>query len=204
MTRKYQLGSPVRKKGLKGQWRGWVVGFYHAKHTPIGYAVESALEPGSVQIYPEDSLEDWGGGRNDGSRESYLENLYHRTSAKVSRMEIEHKRRVNELLESNNALLGRARDAEDKLKEFIEKEKDDETLKTFSEMFPQCKHQWGIGKKAGSLLHRVQCHRCLIFQEDTEPPTSPVKTYEDGYLDGYNEGVDDGFKLTKRHLKAKE
>lgn len=119
MTRKYQLGSPVRKKGLKGQWRGWVVGFYHAKHTPIGYAVESALEPGSVQIYPEDSLEDWGGGRNDGSRESYLENLYHRTSAKVSRMEIEHKRRVNELLESNNALLERARKAEDLLSRLV-------------------------------------------------------------------------------------
>lgn len=180
MTRKYQLGSPVRKKGLKGQWRGWVVGFYQAKHTPIGYAVESALEPGSVQIYPEDSLEDWDGGRNDGSGESYLENLYHRTSAKVSHMEIEHKRRVNELLESNNVLLERARKAEALLKRLVD-------------------HDRAADKREGLPYHCIELEDAIEHYKEILCPAAalPVKTYEDGYLDGYKQGVKDGCELMR-------
>lgn len=53
---KYPLGTLVQK--TKGSsWRGKVVGFYSTELTPIGYAVESIYEPGSVQIYPESALE---------------------------------------------------------------------------------------------------------------------------------------------------
>jgi len=55
--RKFKLGDRVRKIGNKGQWHGHVVGFYSASCTPIGYAIESELETGSVQIYPESALE---------------------------------------------------------------------------------------------------------------------------------------------------
>lgn len=55
-VRKFQIGQNVRK--IKGSsWQGRVVGFYSTKLTPIGYAVESEREPGSVQIYPEAALE---------------------------------------------------------------------------------------------------------------------------------------------------
>lgn len=54
--RKFALRDRVRK--TKGSsWQGRVVGFYSTMLTPIGYAVESEREPGSVQIYPEDALE---------------------------------------------------------------------------------------------------------------------------------------------------
>ena len=54
-TRKYKLGDMVTK--TKGSsWTGRVVGFYSTKLTPIGYAVESTYETGSVQIYPESAL----------------------------------------------------------------------------------------------------------------------------------------------------
>ncbi len=54
-ARKFQLGDKVEK--IKGSsWRGAVVGFYSTELTPIGYAVESENEPGSVQIYPEAAL----------------------------------------------------------------------------------------------------------------------------------------------------
>lgn len=56
---KFKYGDAVQKKGNKGQWRGHVVGFYSASRTEIGYAVESAYETGSVQIYPETALEKW-------------------------------------------------------------------------------------------------------------------------------------------------
>jgi len=53
--RKFHLGERVTK--IKGsQWTGRVVGFYSTELTPIGYAVESETERGSVQIYPEAAL----------------------------------------------------------------------------------------------------------------------------------------------------
>lgn len=52
---KFQLGDRVTKtKGSK--WTGRVVGFYSTALTPVGYAVESETETGSVQIYPEAAL----------------------------------------------------------------------------------------------------------------------------------------------------
>lgn len=52
---KFPIGSLVTK--TKGSsWTGHVVGFYSTSLTPIGYAVESINEPGSVQIYPESAL----------------------------------------------------------------------------------------------------------------------------------------------------
>lgn len=54
-ARKFSLGDRVTK--TKGSsWTGLVVGFYSTSLTPIGYAVESENEPGSVQIYPESAL----------------------------------------------------------------------------------------------------------------------------------------------------
>jgi hypothetical protein len=54
-ARKFALGDYVTK--LKGSsWTGHVVGFYSTALTPVGYAVESENEPGSVQIYPEAAL----------------------------------------------------------------------------------------------------------------------------------------------------
>jgi dihydrofolate reductase (trimethoprim resistance protein) len=54
----FQMGDMVRKH-RGGAWRGTVVGFYRTSLTPEGYAVESAFEPGSVQIYPVAALEPW-------------------------------------------------------------------------------------------------------------------------------------------------
>lgn len=52
-----ELGTRLRKK--KGSsWQGRIVGFYSTSLTPIGYAIESEREPGSVQIYPEAALEE--------------------------------------------------------------------------------------------------------------------------------------------------
>ncbi len=54
--RKFKKGQRVRK--IKGSsWQGKIVGYYATDLTPIGYAVESEREPGSVQIYPENALE---------------------------------------------------------------------------------------------------------------------------------------------------
>lgn len=55
---RWSLGSTVCKKS-GASWRGSVVGFYSTELTPIGYCVESAMEPGSVQLYPEPALKDW-------------------------------------------------------------------------------------------------------------------------------------------------
>tara|TARA_R110000772_G_scaffold16535_5_gene46820 strand:- start:1088 stop:1276 length:189 start_codon:yes stop_codon:yes gene_type:complete len=53
--KKFQLGDRVTK--IKGaNWTGKVVGFYSTTLTPVGYAVESETEKGSVQIYPEAAL----------------------------------------------------------------------------------------------------------------------------------------------------
>lgn len=52
---RFKLGDRVTK--IKGSsWHGRIVGFYTTALTPIGYAVESEREPGSVQIYPESAL----------------------------------------------------------------------------------------------------------------------------------------------------
>lgn len=52
----FAIGDRVRK--VKGaSWQGLIVGFYSTELTPVGYAVESELEKGSVQIYPESALE---------------------------------------------------------------------------------------------------------------------------------------------------
>ena len=53
--RKFTLGQRVTKiKGSK--WTGRVVGFYSTDLTPVGYAIESENEPGSVQIYPDAAI----------------------------------------------------------------------------------------------------------------------------------------------------
>lgn len=53
---KYQLGDIVEK--VSGSlWSGQIVGFYSSSLTKRGYAVESLVHKGSVQIYPEASLE---------------------------------------------------------------------------------------------------------------------------------------------------
>ena len=53
---KWQLGQRVTK--TKGSnWTGLIVGLYSTSLTPIGYAVESETERGSVQIYSERALE---------------------------------------------------------------------------------------------------------------------------------------------------
>lgn len=53
---KFKLRDHVYKS--KGpSWVGHVVGFYSTELTPVGYAVESSQERGSVQIYPEAELQ---------------------------------------------------------------------------------------------------------------------------------------------------
>ena len=52
---RWPLGMMVHKtKGAS--WRGRIVGYYSTDLTPEGYCVESAHEPGSVQIYPRAAL----------------------------------------------------------------------------------------------------------------------------------------------------
>lgn len=54
----FAFGDAVRKKS-GSQWHGKVVGWYSTDLTPEGYAVESAFESGSVQIYPAGALVTW-------------------------------------------------------------------------------------------------------------------------------------------------
>jgi hypothetical protein len=55
---RFALGDWVMK--IRGsQWRGKVVGFYTTDVTEHGYAVESAYETGSVQVWPEAALDFW-------------------------------------------------------------------------------------------------------------------------------------------------
>lgn len=58
MTPTFKLGDTVRKT-TGSQWHGTIVGTYSTTLTPEGYAVESATERGSVQIYPAKALEHW-------------------------------------------------------------------------------------------------------------------------------------------------
>jgi hypothetical protein len=54
---RWGVGQRVRK--VRGSaWRGRVVGFYRGSLTPEGYAVESEMEPGNVQVYPVAALEE--------------------------------------------------------------------------------------------------------------------------------------------------
>ena len=58
----YQYGDAVCKKtrGGKGaHFRGHVVGFYKSSLTEEGYAIESAFEQGTVQIYPLKMIKPW-------------------------------------------------------------------------------------------------------------------------------------------------
>ena len=59
-TSTYRLGDWVQKRS-GGKWRGKIVGRYRTSLTPEGYAVESAYEPDSVQIYPVTALIPWAG-----------------------------------------------------------------------------------------------------------------------------------------------
>ena len=52
----WKIGTRLRK--ISGaSWQGRVVGYYSTSLTPVGYAIESEREPGSVQIYPAAALE---------------------------------------------------------------------------------------------------------------------------------------------------
>lgn len=51
----YKLGDTVQKRS-GSKWHGTIVGYYTTELTPIGYAVESYYEKGSVQIYPQVAL----------------------------------------------------------------------------------------------------------------------------------------------------
>jgi hypothetical protein len=52
----FKLGDLVTKKS-GASWTGYIVGSYSTELTPIGFAVESVHEKGSVQIYPQAALE---------------------------------------------------------------------------------------------------------------------------------------------------
>lgn len=52
---RFKFGDRVQKR-TGSSWHGVVVGWYSTKLTPVGYAVESEREPGSVQIYPDAAL----------------------------------------------------------------------------------------------------------------------------------------------------
>ena len=56
MNGAHDINDRVRKT-WGSSWQGRIVGFYCTSLTPIGYAVESERERGSVQIYPESALE---------------------------------------------------------------------------------------------------------------------------------------------------
>jgi len=46
---RWPIGAKVRKK-RGSSWRGTVVGYYSTPHTPIGYCVDSAFEPGRAAL----------------------------------------------------------------------------------------------------------------------------------------------------------
>ena len=53
---KFRIGDVV-KKVSGSEWEGVIVGTYSTALTPEGYAVESMMHNGSVQIYPAKALE---------------------------------------------------------------------------------------------------------------------------------------------------
>lgn len=52
----FNIGDRVRKRSGSA-WQGLIVGWYSTRLTPEGYAVESEVHSGSVQIYPVAALE---------------------------------------------------------------------------------------------------------------------------------------------------
>jgi hypothetical protein len=56
----WPLGSKVQKVS-GSHWRGTVVGYYSTELTASGVCIESAFEPGSVQIYPSKAIKAWEG-----------------------------------------------------------------------------------------------------------------------------------------------
>ena len=52
----FAIGERVRKRS-GSEWQGKIVGWYRTSLTPEGYAVESEVHAGSVQIYPAAVLE---------------------------------------------------------------------------------------------------------------------------------------------------
>ena len=52
----WPMGTMMRKK-RGSNWHGSVRGYYTTDQTPMGLAIESSTELGSVQIYPVDALE---------------------------------------------------------------------------------------------------------------------------------------------------
>ena len=56
VERLFPLGTQVRKKS-GSSWSGSVVGYYSTALTPMGVAIESRTETGSVQIYPIKAIE---------------------------------------------------------------------------------------------------------------------------------------------------
>lgn len=60
----YIYGTLLRKK-QGSMWHGRVVGYYSTGNTPVGYAIESVYEKGSVQIYPASAIEFWENGKNE-------------------------------------------------------------------------------------------------------------------------------------------
>lgn len=95
---KFKLGDRV-KKVSGSQWHGVVVGTYSTELTPEGYAVESATEKGSVQIYPAKALEMCEGKAWQGITQQDLENLTHRPLSPWIRKLIED---VEALLKERN------------------------------------------------------------------------------------------------------
>lgn len=53
---KFKQGDRVKKKS-GSEWQGHIVGWYSTTLTIEGYAVESEIHKGSVQIYPVSALE---------------------------------------------------------------------------------------------------------------------------------------------------
>lgn len=51
----FDIGDRVHKVS-GSHWEGKIVGFYVTELTPIGYAIESEIHRGSVQIYPEKAI----------------------------------------------------------------------------------------------------------------------------------------------------
>ena len=62
----YATGDLVQK-ARGSNWRGRICGTYSTAITPEGYAVESMMEPGNVQIYPVAALVPWDGGNTPGT-----------------------------------------------------------------------------------------------------------------------------------------
>jgi hypothetical protein len=54
---KWRVGDQVKKKS-GSMFEGKIVGYYSTEQTPRGYAIESGAYKNTVQIFPEQALED--------------------------------------------------------------------------------------------------------------------------------------------------